>query len=85
MPLQDGFDRTIAALVDLDRYPLPRPAQPPVVLLAGSFAWKPNVEGALRFLDEGWPRARCRPRRLTAGKASRSWRGAPTASARATR
>jgi len=27
-----------------------------VLLLAASFAWAPNVEGALRFLAEGWPR-----------------------------
>ena len=45
---------------DLDRFPPPRPVVPPVVLLAGSFLWRPNVEGALRFLAEGWPRVRGR-------------------------
>jgi glycosyltransferase involved in cell wall biosynthesis len=49
---------TVPVGVDLDRY-LPRsPAAPPIVLLAGSFAWPPNVDGALRFLEEGWPRLR---------------------------
>jgi glycosyltransferase involved in cell wall biosynthesis len=34
------------------------PVTPPIVLLAASFLWPPNVEGALRFLREGWPRLR---------------------------
>ncbi len=34
------------------------PASPPIVLLAASFEWPPNVDGALRFLREGWPRLR---------------------------
>jgi glycosyltransferase involved in cell wall biosynthesis len=29
-----------------------------VVLLPGSFSWVPNVDGALRFLADGWPRVR---------------------------
>ncbi len=41
--------------VDLDRFPHPHPGEPPVVLLAASFAWKPNVDGALQFLRKGWP------------------------------
>lgn len=49
---------TLPVGVDLERYPTPHPAEPPVLLLAASFAWAPNVEGALRFLAEGWPRAR---------------------------
>lgn len=32
-----------------------QPTGEPLVLLAGSYAWPPNVEGALRFLHEGWP------------------------------
>ena len=47
---------TLPIGVDLDRYLEPRPVTPPVVLLAASFAWRPNVEGALRFLAEGWAR-----------------------------
>ncbi len=53
--------------VDLAAYPGPHPGEPPVVLLAGSFAWKPNVDGAIRFMRDGWsrvvarvPRARLR-------------------------
>ena len=46
--------------VDLARYPRPSPAEPPIVLLAGSFAWKPNVDGAVQFLQEGWPRVKAR-------------------------
>ena len=45
--------RPVAA--DLDRFPPPRPVVPPVVLLAGSFLWRPNVEGALRFLAGAGP------------------------------
>jgi polysaccharide biosynthesis protein PslH len=51
---------TLPIGIDLDRFLLPRAAVPPVVLLAGSFAWQPNVEGALRFLADGWPRIRAR-------------------------
>jgi glycosyltransferase involved in cell wall biosynthesis len=49
---------TLPVGVDLERYPTPHPAEPPVLLLAASFAWPPNVEGALRFLTQGWPRVR---------------------------
>jgi glycosyltransferase involved in cell wall biosynthesis len=36
---------------------LPRePVDPPVVLLSGSYAWPPNVDGAMAFLRSGWPR-----------------------------
>jgi len=48
--------RTLPIGVDLARFHEPSPATPPIVLLPGSFAWTPNVEGALRFLAEGWPR-----------------------------
>jgi ADP-heptose:LPS heptosyltransferase len=46
---------TVPIGVDLDGYRPRSPAAPPIVLLAGSFAWRPNVDGALRFLAEGWP------------------------------
>lgn len=49
---------TLPVGIDLTRYPPPLPAEPPVLLLAASFAWPPNVEGALRFLAEGWPNVR---------------------------
>ena len=49
---------TLPVGIDLDRYPAPRPDEPPVLLLAASFAWEPNVAGAIRFLNEGWPRIR---------------------------
>lgn len=49
---------TLPVGIDLERYPAPRPADPPILLLAASFAWAPNVTGALRFLAEGWPRLR---------------------------
>ncbi|HKQ19685.1 MAG TPA: glycosyltransferase family 4 protein [Candidatus Eisenbacteria bacterium] len=47
--------RTVPVGVNLGRFHEPSPALPPTVLLPGSFAWEPNVEGALRFLSEGWP------------------------------
>ena len=50
--------RTVPIGVELTRFRVPSPATPPIVLLPGSFAWAPNVEGALRFLTEGWPRVR---------------------------
>jgi glycosyltransferase involved in cell wall biosynthesis len=44
--------------IDFSNY-LPRaPKQPPVVLLAGSWEWPPNAEGAMRFLENGWGRLR---------------------------
>ncbi len=46
--------------VDLTRYADPRPVEPPIVLLAGSFAWRPNVDGAIQFLRKGWPRVLAR-------------------------
>jgi glycosyltransferase involved in cell wall biosynthesis len=46
--------------VDLSRFRDPNPGEPPVVLLAGSFAWKPNVDGAIQFLRNGWPRVTAR-------------------------
>ena len=51
---------TLPVGVDLAAFPEPAPVSPPVVLLAASFQWPPNVEGALRFLREGWPRLRAR-------------------------
>lgn len=64
--------RTLPVGIDLKRFLEPSPARPPVVLLPGSFAWAPNVEGALRFLEAGWPRVRARApevRLRIAGKA----------------
>jgi len=49
---------TLPVGIDLARYPPRRPAEPPVLLLAASFSWPPNVDGALRFLTQGWPRVR---------------------------
>ncbi|MGH7680732.1 MAG: glycosyltransferase [Candidatus Eiseniibacteriota bacterium] len=49
---------TLPLGIDLDRHPKPAPSAPPAVLLAASFAWEPNVAGAIRFLEEGWPRVR---------------------------
>lgn len=49
---------TLPVGIDWNRYPPPRPAEPPVLLLAASFSWEPNVAGAIRFLEEGWPRVR---------------------------
>ena len=39
--------------IDFTRYPEPDPASPPVVLVVGSFAYAPNVEGLRRFVAEG--------------------------------
>ena len=49
---------TLPVGIDLARYPPRRRAEPAVLLLAASFSWPPNVEGALRFLAHGWPRIR---------------------------
>ncbi len=49
---------TLPIGIDLGAYPEPRLADPPILLLAASFAWAPNVAGALRFLAEGWPLVR---------------------------
>jgi glycosyltransferase involved in cell wall biosynthesis len=46
---------TLPIGVDLTRFPEPVPESPPIVLLVGQFGWPTNVEGALRFLAEGWP------------------------------
>jgi glycosyltransferase involved in cell wall biosynthesis len=51
---------TLPVGVDLGRVPRREPSEPPVLLLAGSFEWAPNVEGAIAFLDRGWPRLRAR-------------------------
>jgi glycosyltransferase involved in cell wall biosynthesis len=50
--------RTLPVGVDLARFLEPSPVEPPVVLLPASFAWKPNVDGALWFLQQGWPQVR---------------------------
>jgi glycosyltransferase involved in cell wall biosynthesis len=54
----DAWVETLPVGIDFARYPEPRPAEPPIVLIAGSFSWKPNETGALRFLRDGWPRVR---------------------------
>lgn len=46
--------------VDFARFRDSAPGAPPVVLVAGSFNWPPNDEGARAFLAEGWPRIRAR-------------------------
>lgn len=46
--------------VDLSAYSDPNPGEPPIVLLAGSFAWAPNVDGAIQFIRQGWPRVSAR-------------------------
>ncbi len=46
--------------VDLSRYQDPQPGEPPIVLLGGSFAWPPNVDGAIQFIRKGWPRVAAR-------------------------
>jgi glycosyltransferase involved in cell wall biosynthesis len=83
LAIQDGEARALRGLapgtrvetlpvgVDLPSSP-PSPSSPPIVLLAASFAWAPNAEGAVRFLREGWPRLRARVpavRLRVAGKA----------------
>ncbi|HLQ67211.1 MAG TPA: glycosyltransferase family 4 protein [Candidatus Limnocylindrales bacterium] len=50
--------RTLPVGVSLERFLEPSPSEPPTVLLPGSFRWEPNVEGAIRFLERGWPRVR---------------------------
>ncbi|MGE5174811.1 MAG: glycosyltransferase family 4 protein, partial [Hyphomicrobiales bacterium] len=72
LAIQEGEAETLRALapgtrvatlpigVDLARFREPSPARGPVVLLPGSFLWPPNVAGAERFLDDGWPRVRAR-------------------------
>jgi len=72
LAIQDEEARTLRAIapgarietlpvgVDVAAAPAPAPSSPPVLLLAASFAWAPNVEGAIRFLREGWPRLRAR-------------------------
>jgi glycosyltransferase involved in cell wall biosynthesis len=71
---------TLPVGIDLERFgspatpappAIPTPENPPIVLLAGSFAWPPNAEGARRFLIESWPRvaaAEPRARLRLAGK-----------------
>jgi glycosyltransferase involved in cell wall biosynthesis len=50
--------RTLPLGIDFSLYREPAPESPPVVLLAGAFGWAPNVAGALRFLQSGWPTLR---------------------------
>ncbi|HET9250823.1 MAG TPA: glycosyltransferase, partial [Candidatus Eisenbacteria bacterium] len=49
---------TLPIGVDFARFPPRSPSNAPVLLLPGAFGWAPNADGALRFLEEGWPRLR---------------------------
>lgn len=51
---------TLPVGIDLAARARRGPVTPPIVLLAASFEWPPNQDGALRFLREGWPRLRQR-------------------------
>jgi polysaccharide biosynthesis protein PslH len=58
--------------VDFARFRSHAPADPPTVLLVGTFSWLPNAEGARRFLADGWSRVRAihpRARLRLVGKA----------------
>ncbi|MGH7726475.1 MAG: glycosyltransferase family 4 protein [Candidatus Eiseniibacteriota bacterium] len=46
--------------VDFARFRAPARDAPPIVLIVGSYAWRPNAEGVRRFLGEGWPEVRAR-------------------------
>jgi len=46
--------------VDLSQVRDPHPGEPPIVLLAGSYQWPPNVDGAIQFMRKGWPRVTAR-------------------------
>lgn len=47
---------TLPVGIDLARFRPRVPEDPPIVLLAASFGWAPNQEGARRFIESGWPR-----------------------------
>lgn len=51
---------TVPVGIDFGRFDPHAPEFPPIVLLVGSYRWRPNVAGALRFLRDGWPRVRRR-------------------------
>ncbi len=63
---------TLPVGVDPGRFAAPEPADPPVVLLAGSFEWPPNEAGAIAFLREGWPRVAARAPRARLRLAGKS-------------
>lgn len=56
----DALVETLPIGVNVDRFLERRPASPPAVLLTGSFGWAPNAEGAVRFIEAGWPAVRDR-------------------------
>jgi glycosyltransferase involved in cell wall biosynthesis len=51
---------TLPVGIDFGRFRPRVPADPPIVLLAASFGWAPNQEGARRFIEQGWPRLHAR-------------------------
>jgi glycosyltransferase involved in cell wall biosynthesis len=51
---------TLPVGIDFARFRPRAPEDPPIVLLAASFGWAPNQEGARRFLAAGWPRLHAR-------------------------
>lgn len=67
---------TLPVGIDFATVPPREPADPPVVLLAGAFAWPPNVSGALAFLRSGWPRIASR---LPAARLRVAGKGIPEA------
>ncbi|HYM80041.1 MAG TPA: glycosyltransferase family 4 protein [Candidatus Limnocylindria bacterium] len=46
--------------IDFAAYSPRHSGGPPTILLAASYAWSPNVDGAMRFIREGWPWVRSR-------------------------
>lgn len=56
---------TVPVAIDLDAYGVPAPSGS-VALLAGAWSWAPNADGAVRFIQQGWPslRAQCPRARL---------------------
>lgn len=70
LAIQDGETETLRRLapgarietlpigVDFARFLPRKPSSAPVLLLPGAFGWAPNADGALRFVEEGWPRLR---------------------------
>jgi glycosyltransferase involved in cell wall biosynthesis len=41
--------------IDTSTFLPPAPASPPIVMILGTWSWPPNADGAVRFLQEGWP------------------------------
>ena len=47
---------TLPVGIDVSLYGPPEPVEPPHLLIVGAFDWRPNADGAIRFLSEAWPR-----------------------------